>query len=156
MNRQNDVGGVDCIGLALDLEGRAKTVESQTTERAMLDAAHGLRLLAAPAVPVGDGWLPIETAPKDNAQRILLCKDCGPGSLQSYSVGFFIKGWHGAECRGLQTLDDIGYRVTHWMPLPDYPPAPSVDGECSVCKDSGLCVGTGYCNGAAPSVDGEG
>lgn len=177
-------GGVDCIGLALDLEKQAKTVESQTTERAMIAAAHGLRLLAsAPAVPVAGvlesvrewideaphgnncflhdsgeyascycgkdsilsyidseieadpaspaatGWLPIETAPKDNAERILLCKDCGPGSLQSYSVGFFIKGWHGAECRGLQTLDDIGYRATHWMPLPDYPPAPSVDGE---------------------------
>lgn len=84
---------------------------------------------ADPASPAATGWLPIETAPKDNAERILLCKDCGPGSLQSYSVGFFIKGWHGAECRGMQTLDDIGYRVTHWMPLPDYPPAPSVDGE---------------------------
>lgn len=38
---------VDCIGLALDLEKRAKTVESQTTERAMLAAARGLRLIAA-------------------------------------------------------------------------------------------------------------
>ena len=37
---------VDCIGLALDLEARAKMVESQTTERAMLAAAHGLRLIA--------------------------------------------------------------------------------------------------------------
>lgn len=47
--RCNEVlGGVDCIGLALDLEARAKTVESQTTERAMRAAAHGLRLLATP------------------------------------------------------------------------------------------------------------
>lgn len=51
-------GGVDCIGLALDLEARAKTVESQTTERAMKAAAHGLRLLASSqthAVAHGDG-----------------------------------------------------------------------------------------------------
>lgn len=41
-------GGVDCIGLALELEARAKLVESQTTERAMLAAANGLRLLATP------------------------------------------------------------------------------------------------------------
>lgn len=56
---------VDCIGLALDLEARAKTVESQTTERAMRAAAHGLRLLAArsaaqaaQAVPadMAEGW----------------------------------------------------------------------------------------------------
>lgn len=46
-------GGVDCIGLALDLEARAKTVESQNTERAMKAAAHGLRLLAAKPQPKG-------------------------------------------------------------------------------------------------------
>lgn len=44
-------GGVDCIGLALDLEARFKTVGSQTTERAMRAAAHGLRLLAATPAP---------------------------------------------------------------------------------------------------------
>ena len=38
---------VDWRGLALDLEARAKTVESQTTERAMLAAAHGLRLMGS-------------------------------------------------------------------------------------------------------------
>ena len=39
------MSGIDCIGLALDLEARAKTVESQTTERVMIAAAQGLRLL---------------------------------------------------------------------------------------------------------------
>lgn len=55
---------VDWRGLALDLEARAKTVESQTTERAMLAAAHGLRLMGS-ATPyplragvVPDGWRP--------------------------------------------------------------------------------------------------
>ena len=40
-------GGVDFVGLALDLEEREKTVESQTTKRAMSAAAHGLRLMGA-------------------------------------------------------------------------------------------------------------
>jgi hypothetical protein len=45
---------VDAIGAALDLEGRAKTVESQTTERAMLHAANCLRLLAAAPASTSD------------------------------------------------------------------------------------------------------
>jgi hypothetical protein len=36
---------VDWLGLALDLEAQAKRVESQTTERVMLAAARGLRLM---------------------------------------------------------------------------------------------------------------
>lgn len=46
--QQVAVPQVDSIGAALELEARAKTVESQTTERAMLHAANCLRLLAAP------------------------------------------------------------------------------------------------------------
>lgn len=42
---------VDAIGAALELEIRAKLVESQTTERAMLHAANCLRLLAAAPQP---------------------------------------------------------------------------------------------------------
>jgi hypothetical protein len=38
---------VDWLGLALDIESQAKRVESQTVERAMLAAAHGLRLMVA-------------------------------------------------------------------------------------------------------------
>ena len=38
---------VDCIGIALDLEDRARTVESQTAQRAMLRGAQALRTLYA-------------------------------------------------------------------------------------------------------------
>jgi hypothetical protein len=38
---------VDCIGLALDLETQEKRVMSQTTQRAMLAAAQGLRRIDA-------------------------------------------------------------------------------------------------------------
>jgi hypothetical protein len=40
---------VDWRGLALELEAQAKRVESQTAERAMLAAAHGLRMLGGGA-----------------------------------------------------------------------------------------------------------
>ena len=51
---------VDWRGLALDLEARAKTVESQTTERAMLAAAHGLRLMgSAPPAPAVEKRKPL-------------------------------------------------------------------------------------------------
>lgn len=51
----SDTYGVDCIGLALDLEKCAKVSESKTARRAMLAAANGLRIIdgrgqtAAPA-----------------------------------------------------------------------------------------------------------
>lgn len=52
--QQVAVPQVDAVGAALDLEARAKTVESQTTERAMLHAANCLRMLAsAPRPPNG-------------------------------------------------------------------------------------------------------
>jgi hypothetical protein len=44
-------GQVDWLGLALELESQAKRVESQTVERAMLAAAHGLRLMGAAQPP---------------------------------------------------------------------------------------------------------
>lgn len=47
---------VDAIGAALELESRAKLVESQTTERAMLHAANCLRLLAAAHHAAGLGY----------------------------------------------------------------------------------------------------
>lgn len=46
---------VDWLGLALDLEAQARRVESQTVERAMLAAAHGLRLMGTPGVAPSDG-----------------------------------------------------------------------------------------------------
>ncbi len=80
---------VDWLGLALELEAQAKRVESQTVERSMLAAAHGLRLLGRPspapapeaATPSDDtrpaqapvGWKPIETAAKDGEFVSLWC-----------------------------------------------------------------------------------
>lgn len=70
-------------------------------------------------------WQPIETAPRNHGERILLWRDCGQGTLGCHVIGFaldFDSSWHSNECGGLRSLEDYGYRVTHWMPLPP-PPA---------------------------------
>lgn len=144
-------GGVDCIGLALDLEGRAKTVESQTTERAMLDAAHGLRLLAAPAVPVGDGWIAVSERLPESGHKVLIAyrnsydhdrrvcgfyagkfnlevppgDDCDSADYNEASDTYYLdEGWY-------ESIDNwpdytsvtINSEVTHWQPLPASPAA---------------------------------
>jgi hypothetical protein len=60
--------GVDWLGLALDLEAQARRVQSQTAERAMLAAAHGLRLMGAATAAAG---MP---QPVD---MVLFCPKCG-------------------------------------------------------------------------------
>lgn len=73
---------------------------------------------SAPAVPQ---WQPIETAPKLAGGRVLILKDCGPGTLSSMSIAFWLDDdrWHLTESTG--TAESYGYRVTHWMPLPAAP-----------------------------------
>ena len=84
-------------------------------------------LAASQGAARGDGWQPIETAPKPDigengfGKRLLLAVVCGDGTTQSVRRGF----WEGIDwyldcCMGLAT--DYGYRVTHWRPLPA-PPA---------------------------------
>jgi hypothetical protein len=75
-------------------------------------------------------WLPIETAPRLKGQRVLLLRDGGNGPF--HAIGYAldgVPGWHSAECRGLETLEELGYRVTHWMPLPPAPAQSQGDGN---------------------------
>jgi hypothetical protein len=65
-------------------------------------------------------WQPIETAPKIDGDRLLVVKDCGHGTLPSQSIAYWISGeWHIDSAH--RTLDALGYRATHWMPLPKPP-----------------------------------
>ena len=67
-------------------------------------------------------WQPIETAPKELGKRILGLKDCGEGTLTSISIVFWLNDgeWHLDDC-ATRTAKELGYRVTHWMPLPAMP-----------------------------------
>lgn len=55
---------VDLLGLALQLESSSRKVESQTAQRAMLAAAHGLRMMMG-AAPVQEAE-PLQIAPVNN------------------------------------------------------------------------------------------
>ena len=67
-------------------------------------------------------WQPIETAPKELGKRILGLKDCGEGTLTSISIVFRLSDgeWYINEYAS-RTAEGLGYRVTHWMPLPAEP-----------------------------------
>ena len=69
-----------------------------------------------------EGWRPIDTAPKELGKRILCLKDCGEGTLTSISIVFWLNDgeWHLDDCAS-GTAEGLGYRVTHWMPLPAAP-----------------------------------
>lgn len=70
------------------------------------------------------GWRPIETAPKEEANAILLGWDTDPTCI---AVGFyalaacFEPGWVDGGDRDMETLRP---QPTHWMPLPRGPEKP--------------------------------
>ena len=79
------------------------------------------RALAEAAKPK---WLQIETAPMPEVgapgygARVLLAVDCGDGTVKGVRVGW----WDGSGWEiDASYAKDLGYRVTHWMPLPAAP-----------------------------------
>ena len=125
---------VDWRGLALDLEARAKTVESQTTERAMLAAAHGLRLIGpaaatAPA-PVAQAReitdAEIDALRKDAERyRVLRNRDHGfiveqerPGWVTTLPIG-----------KGLDAAIDAAIALANGS---------GTEGRCPACGGTGL------------------
>ena len=77
-------------------------------------------LLSRPSLPSGDGWRPIESAPRDKTMVALLhAGTMGGRPFWRYGVGWWmpLDGWQG------WFLDVGGDRraPTHWMPLPSAP-----------------------------------
>jgi len=68
------------------------------------------------------GWLPIESAPTKAGERVLVIKDCGKGTLESVSLAYPLDDgeWY-FDGGSNKSLHAYGYRVTHWMPLPQPP-----------------------------------
>ena len=83
---------------------------------------YGTKLFTFPPAAQVSEWQPIETAPKELGKRILGLKDCGEGTLTSISIVFRLSDgeWYINEYAS-RTAEGLGYRVTHWMPLPAEP-----------------------------------
>ena len=115
----NKISGC-CIEVFQPLDTRADAKET-----AMLA---GDERLARVTIAEGDGWLPIETAPKDGTKLLLASsKDkpwvwCGYWSDDKESNQFGEEGWvDGATSRN--ELFYVMTNATHWQPLPAPPKA---------------------------------
>lgn len=73
-------------------------------------ARPGLSVADAPAIPIA--WQPIETAPKDHFAYLVY------GPKAGRSVAFRDVTW---RWLALPSRKDLGYKPTHWMPLPEPP-----------------------------------
>ena len=74
-----------------------------------------------------DQWISVEDQLPEtrDGTRYLVARDCGNGTLKSISVGLLLGGeWHISD--DVRSFRDMGYRITHWMPLPA-PPTTSGD-----------------------------
>lgn len=79
------------------------------------DVLYAALLAAAPKLPQGDGWLPIESAPKDGSEILLLSRK-----------GRIANGcWMTATDKvGAWMWPYVLQEPTHWMPLPQPPREP--------------------------------
>ena len=76
-------------------------------------------LYAAPPTAQAEGWRPIETAPKDKSNIVLLRQPCG-----SIANGFWLAEAYAGN--GAWIWPYVHKTPTHWMPLP--PPPTSAEG----------------------------
>ena len=80
----------------------------------------GAKIAAAPKLPQGDGWLPIESAPRDGTLIVVHGNNFNDSALGQHCC---IAAW----CRGCwmessewRAPSELEY-LTHWMPLPQPP-----------------------------------
>ncbi len=85
-------------------------VEMICAIREEMDAVLALPQLA------GDGWLPIESAPKDGGAYVLLMSPAHGKVIGAHVTGDV---WH---LVGVGCVTSGSERPTHWIPLPPSPP----------------------------------
>lgn len=75
---------------------------------------------------VYSGWELPENKPKE-FERVLLCLDCGPGSIKSIHIGFYSTkdGYISSMLKPMVPVEEQGYRAIAWLKMPPLPPAGS-------------------------------
>jgi len=97
---------VSCLDLTMQAENLVGNI--QAAERALSSQ------------PVADGWLPIETAPKDGTVIDIWCKHVLHGEIRAPDAQFNGRGWLIGDLAEMLNPDLI---PTHWRPLPASPGA---------------------------------
>ena len=94
------------------------------------NARNNAELALSRAIPEGHvvvpGWLPIEQCKREHGKRYLLQKDCGDGTLPSITIGYSLDGdehWFYQDVH--HSIEEYGYRVTHFQEMPGYAAAPA-------------------------------
>lgn len=88
---------------------------------------------ALAASPVPAGWLPIESAPKQDDHSFLVRRDVGRGMTFVMQVSRFEGQMYPDHLESAVDYDDRITDATHWMPLPDAPSAPAQQNQCDGC-----------------------
>lgn len=113
---------VDWLGLALDLETQAKRVESQTAERAMTSAAHGLRLMGGvqpPAAMLVDGPISASTTVLDvlrSVDNLLEQNRYEPESSTRHQLAIAMSMLRAAEPPGETRIAALERALRYWLP----------------------------------------
>jgi hypothetical protein len=108
-------------------------------DRGLIQESHGIRsvnsvcdvaleawkagraaLASNPATTTEGAWVSVDDELPLEFDRVLVLKDCGEGSLESFSIGYIAEG-HWWSDHATKPLYALGYRVTHWM-LPPLTP----------------------------------
>ncbi|WP_079212977.1 hypothetical protein [Brucella pituitosa] len=115
--------GVKAYGLHTDNETELFDIDGAT--ETMLEAAASIRALSSQ--PVADGWLPIETAPKDGTSIIIWSTVYGGTPVivrwheDTYAKRPIPRWITGDSAYGARSFVDS--QPTHWRPLPSSPGA---------------------------------
>ena len=98
------------IELSTDIQNKYdKALELLQTNRAETLVRQG----AVQPVQTAGKWIDVKSKLPDNAKHVLCLTDTG-----LRSIGYLYNGkWERGET--IQSFAECGYKVTHWMPLPD-------------------------------------
>ena len=66
-------------------------------------------------------WIKVSESLLEMYKRVLVVKDCGSNTLPSFSIGYIDSAGEWEMADACCTFAQVGYRVTHWAHLPEYP-----------------------------------
>ena len=84
----------------------------------------GKLALRALTTEAGDGWHPIETAPKDGTEFLIAYSDGTVRAGRYLDNSHTTRPWQGV--RPMYGAESAGRKITHWRPLPS---PPATEGE---------------------------
>ena len=106
-----------------ELIDKLNKLATYLTEQGEYEAVDLIDTVVARLMPAGDGWMPIETAPKDGTRVLLMLRGPKPPEM----IARWTQAWTSEDDDLLEWINDeedtIYGTPTHWHPLPAPPAA---------------------------------